>query len=92
MAAKHSYGNMGKFDQAVESWESYIEQMEKYFVANDVISAGKKGATLLSMCGQSTYTIIRSQAAPDKPTDMDYEELLELTMKHYNIRPSVIMQ
>ena len=62
------------------------------FVANDVISAAKKRAILLSTCGPSTYTTIRSLAAPDKPTDMDYKELLELTMKHYNPQPSVIMQ
>ena len=42
MAAKHSYGNMGEFDQVVENWESYIERMEQYFVANDVTSAAKK--------------------------------------------------
>ena len=92
MAAKHSYGNMGEFDQAVENWESYIERMEQYFVANDVTSAAKKRAILLSTCGPSTYTTIHSLAAPNKPTDMDYKVLLELTMKHYNPRPSVIMQ
>ena len=92
MAAKHSYGNMGKFDQAVENWETYIERMEQYFVVNDVTSAAKKRAILLSTCGLSTYATIRSLAAPDKPTDMGYKELLELTMKHYNPRPSVIMQ
>ena len=28
MAAKHMYGNIGEFDQAVENWDAYIERME----------------------------------------------------------------
>ena len=54
MAAKHSYGNTGESDHAFENWESYIERMEQYFVANDVTSAAKKRAILLSTCGPST--------------------------------------
>ena len=42
MAAKHSYGNMGEFDQAVENWESHIERMEQYFVDNNVTSVAKR--------------------------------------------------
>lgn len=92
MAAKLSYGNIGEFDQAVENWESYLERMEQYFVANDVASATKKRAILLSTCGPLTYVTIRSLAAPTKPTELEYKQLRELTMKHYNPRPSVIMQ
>ena len=36
MPAKHSYGNIGEFDQALENWEAYIERVEaveQYFVA-----------------------------------------------------------
>ena len=47
---------------------------------------------LLSTCGPSTYSIIHSLAVPDKPTDLDYSALLEVTKKHYNPKPSVIMQ
>ena len=42
MAAKHSYGNISEFDQALENWEAYIEQIEQYFVANEVTSEAKK--------------------------------------------------
>ena len=92
MAVKHSYGNIGKFDQALENWEAYIKQMEQYFVANEVTSEAKKKAILLSTCGPSTYGTICSLAALDKPTDLHYSALLELTKKHYNPKPSVIMQ
>ena len=92
MATKHSYGNIGEFDQALENWEAYIEWKEQYFVANEVTSDAKKKAILLSTCGPSTYSTIRSLAAPDKPTALDYLALLKLTKKHYNPKPSVIMQ
>ena len=64
---KHTYGNIGEFDQALEKWEAYIEQMEQYFVANDIISDTKKKAILLSTCGPSTYSTIRSLAVPNSP-------------------------
>ena len=91
MAAKHAYSNIGEFDQAFENWEAYIKQMEQYFVANKVTSDAKKKVILLSTCGTSMYSTIRSLAAPNKPTDQ-YSALLELTLKHYNPKPSVIMQ
>ena len=81
MAAKHSYGNIGEFDQAVENWDAYIERMEQYFLANDITADAKKKAILLSTCGPSTYSRIRSLAAPDKPTALEYSALLELTKK-----------
>ena len=91
MAAKHSYGNIGKFNQALENWEAYIERMEQYFVANEVILDAKK-AILLNTCIPSTYSTVRSLAASDKPTYLDYLALLEVTKKHYNPKPSVILQ
>ena len=92
MATKHTYGNIGEFDQALENWEAYIERMEQYFVANEVICNTKKKVILLSMCGPSTYSTIRSLAVPNKPTDLNYLALLESTKKHYNPKPSVIMR
>ena len=91
MTAKHAHGNIGKFDQAVENWESYLEWMEQYFVANDVMTNAKNRVILLSTCGLSTYSTIRSLAAPDKPTDLDYSTLMEVTKKHFT-PSSIIMQ
>ena len=92
MAVKPSYGNIGEFDQALKNWEAYIERMEQYFVANEVTSNAKKKAILLSTCGPLTYSTIRSLAAPNKPMALGYSALLKVTKKHYNPKPSVIMQ
>ena len=83
MAAKHSCGNIGEFDPTVENWNAYLEQMERYFVANEVTSAAKK-VVLLSICGASLCSTIHSLASPTKPTDLENSGLLELTRKHYN--------
>ena len=53
MAAKHSFGNIGKFNATVENWDAYLEWMEQYFVANEVTSDAKKKAILLSTCNAS---------------------------------------
>ena len=45
--AKH--GSIGEFDRSQEDWVSYCEQLEQYFVANDVKNADKQRAILLSV-------------------------------------------
>ena len=50
-----SHGTIGEFDSDRETWKSYTEWLTQYFVANDIDSAGKKCAILLSQCGPATY-------------------------------------
>ena len=52
----------------------------------------KKRAIFLSVCGPSTYGLIRSLVAPKTATDYSYTELVELAKKHSNPRPSAITQ
>ena len=51
--AKH--GSIGEFDGDRETWKSYTERLTQYFTANDVESAAKQRAILLSVCGPTTY-------------------------------------
>ena len=46
----------------------------------------------LSVCGASTYELIRSLVAPDKPTDKTLVELTKLVKDHLTPRPSSIVQ
>ena len=91
MASK-TYGNVGEFDQATENWAAYMERMEQYFLANEVTTNNKKRAILLSTCGPTTYSLIRSLVAPSKVTDIANGTLLEKINKHFNPCPSVIME
>ena len=86
------HGTIEEFDGATEDWTAYSERLEQYFVANDVDDAAKKRAILLSVCGASTYKLIRSLVAPDKPTDKSYGDLVALLQNHFNPAPAITVQ
>ncbi len=87
-----TYGRVNEFDEAAEDWDSYVERLDQYFEANDVDDAGKKRSILLSVCGAKTYNLVRSLTAPAKPAEKSYDALTALLKKHYNPRPSMIVQ
>ena len=69
------YGAIAKFSGIAEDWEVYMEQLESYFVANDITTAAKKRDLLLSSCGTATYKMIHSVVALEKPTEVSYADL-----------------
>ena len=90
MASHH--GTITEFSGISEDWEAYMEQLESYFVANDITTAAKKRAVLLSSCGTATYKTIRSVVAPDKPTEVAFADLTKKLREHFSPKPSSIMQ
>eukprot|EP00731_Ephydatia_muelleri_P014717 Em0008g437a len=86
------HGKLSEFDSTSEDWPSYVERMEQYFAANDVGNETKKSAILLSVCGSSTYRLIRSLLAPVKPGEKSYSDIVALVTTHLNPKPSVIVQ
>ena len=54
MTVKH--GSIGEFDNAEEDWETYVERVSLYLVANDITDAEKKRAILLCVCGAERLT------------------------------------
>ena len=40
MASNH--GQVTEFSCIADDWEAYVEQLESYFVANDITTAAKK--------------------------------------------------
>ena len=86
------HGMISEFDSTSEDWASYMERLQQYFVANGVGAAGKQRAILLSICGATTYRLIRSLVAPDKPSDRSFVELVELVRAHHNPKPSATVQ
>ena len=70
-----TYGNVREFHNGAEEWIAYTEQLEHYFIANDIDGAEKKRAILLSICGPTTYGLIRSLVSLKKATDYTFTEL-----------------
>ena len=56
------------------------------------MDAGKKQAILLSICGATTYQLIRDLTFLDRPAEKMYLQIVELVTNQYSPRPSVIMQ
>lgn len=96
----HSYYS-GDEDHGIVTWncrriQPYhgrleLQRLQLYYTANEV-AEGKRKAILLSGCGVATYRLIKNLAAPQKPTDLTFPELVNLVGEHYNPKPSVIME
>ena len=76
----------------IKTWLSYAEWLEQYFLANDVQAQEKKRAIFLSVCGASTYQLIRNLVSPQKPSEKTFNELLELVQEHHQPTLSVTVQ
>ena len=87
-----THGSVGEFAPGKETWLSYAERLEQYFLANDVQAQEKKRAILLSLCGASTYQLIRNLVSPQKPSEKTFDELVKLVQEHHQLPPSVTVQ
>ena len=74
-----THRSIGEFNREKETWTSYTERIDEYFLANDVESPEKQRAILLSICGQcaSKYQKIRDLLAPEKPKPKSFTEIVK---------------
>ena len=63
-------GKIESFDDTKENWETYVERVEQFFLAND-IDDDHKVPTLLSLIGGKTYTL-----APEKPATKSLQQIV----------------
>ena len=84
-------GKISQFIPSQESWSSYTERLE-YYIANDVLDPAKKKAILLTVCGSSTFQLLKNLLQPNTPDSKSYADLVDLLKNHFNPTPSVIMQ
>lgn len=84
-------GSKLEFVLGKDDWETYIERLDLYFVANDV-KAEKQVAVLLTKISPETYKLVRDLCAPNKPNTKTYKELTEMIQNHLNPKPSEAME
>ncbi|XP_060782844.1 uncharacterized protein K02A2.6 [Neoarius graeffei] len=84
-------GNIDAFDNSVEEWDTYIERLEQYCVANH-IENDRKVAVLLSVMGAKTYNLLRSLCAPQKPSAKSFKDIIKLLQDRFNPKPLVIAE
>ena len=85
------FGTLGEFNARNESWETYVDRMDEFFVANNVTQATTKRAILNSNVGTTTYQLLANLVSPKKPKELTYDELVEKLIKHYSPAKSSIM-
>ena len=84
-------GKIEPFDETTETWSAYVERLEQYFTVNEIKTANKVPA-LLTLLGSKTYNLLRNLTAPEKPSELDYDTIVELLEKQLSPKPSVITQ
>ena len=86
-------GKIESFDDTKENWETYVERVEQFFLAND-IDDDHKVPTLLSLIGGKTYTRLRDLLAPEKPVTKYFQQIYIVTtlQEHLSPKPLKIAQ
>ena len=85
------HGSMGEFRPHEEEWVTYVERLQHYCRANDIVD-DKKLVVLCSVCGPSTYKLIKNLVMPRSPSDLSFDSVVDLVNEHYSPKPSVIVQ
>ena len=83
-----THGTLSAFESSTTNWRSYAEQLNYYFIANEITTDKKKVAILLSACGQPTFNTISSLVTAEALKSMKYGELIQLLSDHYDPAPS----
>ena len=76
-------------DSSQETWTTYIEHLEFYFITNGNDNPGKKWTVLLTVIGPTIY---KDVLAPQKQVEKSYDELVALVKSHNTLKPSDITQ
>ena len=87
-----THGQIGEFNSQREDRMSYSKRLEECFIANDIKTADKKKAILLSVVGADTYQLIQSLVAPEKPKEKIFEQLVKLVQEYHQPTPPTIVQ
>lgn len=99
------FGRVGEFNVARETFSAYVERMEMFFTANNIVTttgegsaatnlvvANRKRAIFLTEVGPEVYTTLSNLLAPTKPKDVSFTNIVEVLEKHYNPKPLEIAQ
>ena len=84
-------GKIESFDDTKENWETYVERVEQFFLAND-IDDDHKVPTLLSLIGGKTYTLLRDLLAPEKPATKSFQQIVTTLQEHLSPKPLEIAE
>ena len=79
-----THGKIATFNSTVETWTSYCEHFHFYFDANNIVDPGKKRLILLTICGPSTYQLLKNLVQPCTQMEKTYDEIVEMLKTNIN--------
>lgn len=82
----------GKFDAQKDNWENYREQLFFALEAAGSLESVQKRALFLSQCGKETFSLIVSLLSPRKPSEVSFEEIVQLLNKFFVPTPHPILE
>ena len=85
------YGNIGSFDENVESFEDYADRMDAFLLANE-IHADRQASLFLASVGPSAYKLLKNLCSPAQPSTKSYAQLKQLLAEHFKPTPIVIAE
>ncbi|XP_077550669.1 uncharacterized protein LOC144163865 [Haemaphysalis longicornis] len=84
------FGRLPEFSGSSGSWRSWYGRLQFFFEANDIKDASKKQAHLLTLCGEQTYDIVCALVQPKQPSEVDYDDIVEVLKAHFDPQPSEV--
>lgn len=84
-------GKMSEFDLKSGTWSSYTDRLDMYFKVN-AIKDELKLPTMIAVMGDEVYELLVNLASPKKPSELKYEEAVELLHNHLQPNPSVLAE
>ena len=76
-----SIGNVGEYNELTETWKSYNERVQHFFLANQVAD-DRKVPALLAIMGGKTYSLLRNLTMPAEPSTNTYDEIVTFLNDH----------
>ena len=96
---------VGEFSPERDTFRSYVERMEMFFMANNTMEktgegkeeanlavATTKRAIFLTEIGPDAYSTLSNLLAPKKPKDTPFADIVKALEKHYNPVPLEIAE
>ena len=96
MTSTGLFGRVGEFIAERETFNAYVERMEMFFTANNVVETTGEGSTqanrvvaerkrpiFLTEVGAEVYSTLSNLLAPTKPKDTPFGDTVRVLEKHY---------
>lgn len=96
-------GRLGEFQQNRGTFGAYVERMEMFFTANNIVETESDGsdrvqitvrqrAIFLTEVGPEVYAVLTNLLAPAKPKDTPLSEILKKLSEHFDPKPLEIAE